>query len=117
MSETPSPILVLILSLVLSLILTLSLHLILKRAPTVVDARPRRLTAPAATSIARTSSSRDATRASTSSTYPSATATSRQATVSRADPSAVRYRASRVPPCDPLPSAMFNATLLAARLS
>ncbi len=34
--------------------------------------------------------------------------------VSRADPSAVRYRASRVPPCDPLPSAMLSATLLAA---
>ena len=47
---------------------------------------------------------------STLSTYPSATATSRHAPVSRADPSAVRYRANRVPPCDPLADAIAWAT-------
>jgi hypothetical protein len=51
------------------------------------------------------------------STYPSAIAASRQAPVSRADPSALRYRSRRVPPWLPLPSEQFNATLVEALLS
>jgi hypothetical protein len=102
------------LSLSFSLSLILSLAFTLTRAPPESDARAPRAYRTSATSMACTSLIFPVSAGSTLSTYPSASATSRHASVSRADPSAVRYRASRVPPCDPLPSAMLSATLLAA---
>ena len=49
--------------------------------------------------------------------YPARSATSRHDQASRADPSAVRYRCLRMPPAEPLPSAMLSTTLLAERFN